>query len=420
MTTDNQQPQTVVLAFSGGLDTSFCVPYLIEKGYRVVTVFGDSGGVTDEQREAIKQRALELGAAEHRTVDLSDDLWADFVIPFIRAGHPYQDQYPLLCSDRYLIVKRSLELCRELGTHLFSHGCTGMGNDQVRFDLTARMLGDFEILAPIRDIQSQHTHVRAYEIDYLKQRGFEVAGKPSRYTVNENILGVTISGAEIDRFEAPGEATWQLCAPPADRPAEPMQCCIGFEQGVPITLDGGTISGPDMLRELNTRFGAYGVGRGIYTGDTVIGLKGRIVFECPALTALLTAHRALEEPILTRHQNQFKPLAARMWAELVYQGFFYEPLKADLQQFVESTQRFVTGEVTVQAHNGVCQATGVRSDHLLRHEHAEYAQSADWGRQEAEGFIRLLGHSSVISSRVNPTELQLQASPASPALLHGG
>jgi argininosuccinate synthase len=159
-----------------------------------------------------------------------------------------------------------------------------------------------------------------------------------------------------------------------------------------------------MVAKLNKMFGAYGVGRGLYTGDTTIGLKGRIVFECPGLTALLTAHRALEEAILTAHQNRFKRVVADKWVELVYQGLFYEPLKRDLESFLESSQRFVGGEVTLETQGGSCTAVAIESAHLLKNAKAVYAQSADWGAAQAEGFIQLFGQSTTLSSRINPVE----------------
>src|SRR6185437_1109759 len=193
----NPGSSDVVLAFSGGLDTSFCVPYLQERGYRVHTVFADTGGVDAEERAFIEARAQELGVASHVTVDGGPAIWSGFVKPFVWAGEGYQGQYPLLVSDRYLIVEAALKRCDELGTKFIAHGCTGMGNDQVRFDLTIKALGDYVIIAPIREIQKEHTQTRAYEQQYLEQRGFGVRAKQKSYTINENLLGVTMSGDDL-------------------------------------------------------------------------------------------------------------------------------------------------------------------------------------------------------------------------------
>ncbi len=393
--------QDVVLAFSGGLDTSFCVPYLQERGYRVHTVFADTGGVDADERAFIEQRAAELGVTSHVTVDGGSAIWSGFVRPFVWAGEGYQGQYPLLVSDRYLIVEAALARCAELGTKLIAHGCTGMGNDQVRFDLAVKALGDFTIIAPIREIQKEHTQTRAYEQAYLEERGFGVRAKQKAYTINENLLGLTMSGGEIDRWEAPGPEARGWCAPRAQWPTAPLQVKLRFENGEAVALDGEAIAGHRMLAKLNALFAAYGVGRGLYTGDTTIGLKGRIIFEAPGLTALLAAHRALEEAVLSKAQNRFKPEVARKWVELVYEGFYHDPLKTDIEAFLASTQRCVNGEVTLETQGGTVAAVAIASPHILNAKGATYAQSADWGVEEAEGFIRLYGMSSTLWAEVN-------------------
>ncbi|MEO6968786.1 MAG: argininosuccinate synthase [Rhodanobacteraceae bacterium] len=394
-------PKDIVLAFSGGLDTSFCIPWLRERGYAVHSVFADSGGVGAHERAYIEQRARELGAASHITIDGGPALWSRFVMPFVWAGEGYQGQYPLLVSDRYLIVEAALKRADELETKFIAHGCTGMGNDQVRFDLAIKAQGDYEIIAPIREIQREHSQVRAYETVFLEQRGYRVRAKQKAYTINENLLGVTMSGGEIDRWEAPGVDARGWCAGRAEWPAEPLRVRLTFERGEAIALDGENLPGHTLLARLNVAFARYGVGRGVYTGDTTIGLKGRIVFEAPGLAALLAAHRALEEAVLSKAQNRFKPDVARKWIELVYEGFFHDPLKADLEAFLCSSQRCVNGEVVLETRGGTVNAIEVRSPHLLAAEGATYAQSADWGVAEAEGFIKLYGMSSTMWARIN-------------------
>jgi argininosuccinate synthase len=391
----------IVLAFSGGLDTSFCVPYLQERGWAVHTVFADTGGVDAEERAFIENRAKELGVASHVTVAGGPAIWNGFVKPFVWAGEGYQGQYPLLVSDRYLIVEAALKRAAELGTKAIAHGCTGMGNDQVRFDLAVKALGDYEIVAPIREIQKEHTQTRAYEQKYLEERGFGVRAKQQAYTINENLLGLTMSGGEIDKWQAPGAGAVGWCKPRAEWPSKPMQVKIGFVNGEAVALDGEKIAGHTMLAKLNSLFAQYGVGRGLYTGDTTIGLKGRIIFEAPGLTALLAAHRALEEAVLSKQQNRFKPEVARKWVELVYEGFFHDPLKTDLEAFLASSQSTVNGEVTLETSGGSVGAVAVESKHILNAKGATYAQSADWGVEEAEGFIKLFGMSSTLWAEVN-------------------
>ena len=393
--------KNIVLAFSGGLDTSFCVPYLRERGWAVHTVFADTGGVDAAERAFIEQRAAELCVASHVTVDAGPALWSGFVKPLVWAGEGYQGQYPLLVSDRYLIVEAALKRAAELGTTAIAHGCTGMGNDQVRFDLTVKALGSYTIVAPIREIQKEHTAVRAYEQQYLQERGFGVRAKQQAYTINENLLGLTMSGGEIDRWQAPGAGAVGWCRARPEWPATPLQVKLGFVHGEAVTLDGEQLAGQTLLARLNHLFAAYGVGRGLYTGDTTIGLKGRIIFEAPGLTALLVAHRALEEAVLSKQQNRFKPEVARRWVELVYEGFFHDPLKTDLEAFLASTQATVNGEVTLETSGGSVGAIAVESRHILTAAGATYAQTADWGATEAEGFIKLFGMSSTLWAEVN-------------------
>ena len=395
------ESKDIVLAFSGGLDTSFCVPWLKERGWNVHTVFADTGGVSASEREAIERRAAELGVASHVPVAGGPAIWDGFVKPFVHAGEAYQGQYPLLVSDRYLIVDAALARAGDLGTNAIAHGCTGMGNDQVRFDLAVKSSGDYRIVAQIREIQKEHTQTRAYEQAYLEERGFGVQSKQKSYTINENLLGLTMSGGEIDRWEAPGEGARGWCAPRGAWPVEPLLVTVRFVEGEAVALDGEAMPGAKLLARLNTMFAQYGVGRGIYTGDTTIGLKGRIVYEAPGLAALLAAHRALEEAVLSKQQNRFKPDVGRKWVELVYEGFFHDPLKADLEAFLASSQRMVNGEVTLETRGGRVDAVAVRSPHILNASGATYAQSADWGVEEAEGFIKLFGMSSTLWAEIN-------------------
>jgi len=395
--------KNVVLAFSGGLDTSFCVPYLIEKGYRVTTIFVDSGGISAEEKQGINDRAMELGAIEHKEVSIADQLWKRVVTPLLWSGRWYQNQYPLLCSDRYLIVEACLEFCKEAGHTNFAHGCTGMGNDQVRFDLAVHCLGEFNIISPIREIQALTSEVREYEMQYLRDRGFGVSDKVSSYSINENLLGVTVSGSEIDEWQQPDKASYVLTSPPGETAKSPIRMTMHFEQGVLTAIDkkplGDEFTGEQVMQQLNELVGAYSIGRDIYTGDTTIGLKGRIVFEAPALEALNVAHTALEQAVLSKAQNRFKTTVADKWTELVYEGLFYEPLKDDLEAFLKSTQSQVTGTVTLELGQGCLYAVAVDSENILKDKQSVYAQTASWTIEEALGFIKLFGKSSTMAAQ---------------------
>ncbi len=398
MSNDPKTP--IVLAFSGGLDTSYCVLELVNQGYEVHTVFVDTGGLQQEEVRWIEARAMSLGSHKHYTLDASEQIWDEFVMPLVWSHARMLGEYPLLCSDRYLIVRLSLELCDELGTRHFAHGCTGMGNDQLRFDQTVRSMGDYVIHAPVRDLQKQSGNIRDIEIGLLEKAGVSIPVKTGKYSINENLLGVTISGSEIDKFDAPGDATWQLSRPRSEWPEKALRVAIEFEQGEAVAIDGKKMSGPQIIQQLNKLFGQYGVGRHVYTGDVTIGLKGRIVFECPGIDALLLAHQALEDCVNTRLQNQFRHQVSQRWAELVYTGFFYEPHKQDLEAYLRSSQSVVTGTVTLETHGGSMQAVIIKSDYIVQDPGAVYAQRCNWSPEEAEGFIKLLGQSSTIASKV--------------------
>jgi len=390
----------IVLAFSGGLDTSYCVLDLVEQGYEVHTAFVDTGGVDDAGREYIRNRANSLGAAQHHEINGGQEIWDEFVKPLVWSHARMLGEYPLLCSDRYLIVKSCLKLCDELGTTHFGHGCTGMGNDQLRFDQTVRSLGDYRIHAPIRDLQSRVKAVRDYELQVMADAGIPVEASASRYSINENLLGVTISGSEIDEFRQPADDAWTMTSGRESWPSGSMTVRIGFEQGVAVSLDGSPMEGPAILKTLNSKLGAWGVGRHIYTGDVTIGLKGRIAFECPGIDGLLTAHQALEDTVNTRFQNQFRKNISDRWAELVYTGFFYEPHKQDLEAYLRSSQEAVTGEVVLFTEGGTVTAVSVDSPFVIQNPEAVYAQSADWTPEEAVGFIKLLGQSTTLAGKV--------------------
>jgi len=390
----------IVLAFSGGLDTSYCVLDLVQQGFEVHTAFIDTGGIDDHGRAAIRARAESLGATRHHEIDVAQEIWDEFVIPLVWSHARMLGEYPLLCSDRYLIVKHCLLLCDELDTRHFAHGCTGMGNDQLRFDQTVRSLGDYELHAPIRDLQSRVQAVRDYELQVMEEAGFEVEASASRYSINENLLGVTISGSEIDRFQPPSEDVWTMTSGRKDWPQSALRISLGFEKGVAVSLGGEKLSGPEILQKMNTLLGAYGVGRHTYTGDVTIGLKGRIAFECPGIDGLLAAHQALEDSVNTRFQNQFRSQVAQRWAELVYTGFFYEPHKIDLEAYLHSSQAFVTGEVTLHTEGGDITAVAVDTPYQLQNPDAVYAQSCNWTPEEAVGFIKLLGQSTTLAGKV--------------------
>ena len=391
----------IVLAFSGGLDTSFCIPYLLEQDYEVHTLFVNTGGTPKKEEQQITKRAMELGAKKHINVNVEKSLWTEILVPLIQSGNLYQNKYPALCSDRYLIVKESIKLCRKLKTKYIAHGCTGMGNDQIRFDLSIRALGNFNIITPIREIQNITKNVREYEEDYLKAKGYKVSSLHKKYSINENLMGATISGSEIDTWNEPSPESFVLCKQPHQYPKKAKSLKIKFSKGKVISLNDKKILGPELLRNLNSIGGSYGVGRTVFASDTIIGLKGRFVFEAPGITILMCAHRALEESILTDKQNNVKTKIGKEWVDLVYKGFYFEPLRENLEAFLLDSQKHVTGEVIVNLSPGKAEAVSVKSKNILISAEATHAQSATWSESESKGFIKLIGQSTSTWSNIH-------------------
>ena len=378
----------IVLAFSGGLDTSFCIPYLLEQNYEIHTLFVNTGGTSSKEEQSISKRAMELGSTKHLNINVEKALWSEILTPLIYSGALYQNKYPALCSDRYLIVKESIKLCQKLKTKYIAHGCTGMGNDQVRFDLSIMAHGDYKIITPIREIQNITQNVRGYEEEYLTNKGFKVSSLHKKYSVNENLMGATISGSEIDVWEEPSKDSFVLCKLPHQYPKQSKSLTLKF-------------AGPDLLRALNVLGGSFGIGRSVFASDTIIGLKGRFVFEAPGITILMAAHRALEECVLTDKQNSFKASVGQEWVNLVYRGFFFEPLRENLECFLLDSQQTISGEVVVVLSPGKVESVAVHSKNILKSKEGVYAQSAKWSEAESKGFIKLIGQSTSTWSSIH-------------------
>jgi argininosuccinate synthase len=385
--------QKVVLAFSGGLDTSFCVLNLRERGYDVITLTVDTGGLNEEELKYIENRSRELGAVKHYFVDAREEIFDEIISYIIKANALYEGKYPLMCSDRYTIAKHLIEVARKEGASAVAHGCTGAGNDQVRIDVTVMCLApDLKIIAPIRELRM----TRAQEVEYLEKKGFKVRELTKKYTINENVFGRTISGSEIDENREPSEEAWVLTR---ITKREPEYVKIFFEKGIPVELNGRRMHGIEILQQLNAIAGAHGYGRGLYVEDETVGIKGFQAFEAPGLLLLIEAHRALERLVLTRRQLAVKATLENTYADLSYRGLFYEPVMRDIEAFVDSTQEFVTGEVIMKLEHMSAIQVSVSSPYsLVREDIARYAQAAGWSGEEAEAFIKLYGLQQKIAS----------------------
>jgi len=378
-----------VLAYSGGLDTSVSVRWLVEQGYEVFAVAVDVG--QQEDFEAIRERGLLAGAADVRIVDGVDAFAGGFLARAIKANALYEGKYPLVSSlARPLIAHEVVKVAREVGAGVVAHGCTGKGNDQVRFEVSFGVLApDLKVLAPIRDAGIP----RDKALGLAAEWGIPIADVAMAYSIDENLWGRTAEcGPLEDPWVAPPEDAFARTAGISDRPSEPAEIAVGFERGVPVLLDGDLTALPDLIRAVDGLGGGYGFGRVDMIENRRVGIKSRELYEVPAALALIAAHRALEDLTLEREVAHAKPAIEQRWAELVYDGLWFSPLRAALDAFVDSTQEHVSGEVRLQFSPGACAVVGRRSeDSLYDVGLATYGPEDAFDHRHAEGFIRLWG-----------------------------
>jgi argininosuccinate synthase len=381
----------VVLAYSGGLDTSVAIRWLMEHyGLEVITLTVDLGG--DVDLEAARQKALAIGAIEAYVADAITTFAQEFILPALQADALYEGAYPLATAlARPLIARLLVEKARETGATLIAHGCTGKGNDQVRFDVaTAALAPDLKVIAPIREWRMS----RDEEIEYARQHNIPVpVTAESPYSIDENLWGRSIECGILEDpwAEAPEDAYTWTCAP-TRAPAEPAEIIIAFEAGVPVMLNGERLPLATMIQALNRLGGEHGVGRIDMIENRLVGLKSREVYEAPAAVILHTAHRALEALTLPKDSARFGDIVAQTYADLVYNGLWYSALRRDLAAYVVSEQQHVTGEVRLKLFKGAAAVVGRRSPFsLYDHNLATYERDDTFDYAAAEGFITLWG-----------------------------
>jgi argininosuccinate synthase len=394
-------PDPIVLAYSGGLDTSFLVAWLREKhAAPIVTVTVDTGGLPEDERRRIETRARALGAVEHLFVD-ARATYFDEVLRFLVMGNVLRGHvYPLsVGAERTLQARVVAEVALARGARAIAHGSTAAGNDQVRFEIALRTIAPgLEILAPVRD----EGFTREHEVAYLRERGHEFPAERATYSVNSGLWGCTIGGKEThDTLEPLPESAWVLSRGALDRPLAPESHRIGYAAGVPVSLDGETLAPVALVERLNALGARFGVGRGIHLGDTIFGLKGRVAFEAPAAALLIGCHRELEKLVLTARQQRVKDSVAQTYGDLVHEAQYLEPACRDIEALMLSSQARVTGEVRVQLRPGSYFVEGVSSPFSLkRASRGMYGEAAgEWTAADARGFSRLLGLSSMLYAR---------------------
>ncbi len=392
-------PRTVLVAFSGGLDTTYCVVWLREQGWTVHTCTVQTGGFDADELQAIGTRARDLGVAAHHVLDARRELFDDYLRYLIFANALRGDVYPLSVSaERIVQAKCCARHAIAIGATALAHGSTAAGNDQVRFDVGFRIFAPgLEILTPIRE----QTLTRAAEAAFLAARGVHLPPATAVYSVNRGLWGTTIGGAETHRSDGVlPESAWVLTPPPERRPAVPEDLTLRFERGVPTGLDGHTLDPVTLIETFNARAARHGVGRGVHVGDTILGIKGRVAFEAPAAVTLIAAHRELEKLVLSRHQLLWKRTLGDLYGAFLHEARFFDPLMRDIEAFLASSQRLVSGEVTVRLFQGQATVLGATSPHSRLGAHARYGEtSALWTGAEAAAFARIYGLADELYAR---------------------
>jgi argininosuccinate synthase len=401
MTTVAPGTSPILLAFSGGLDTSFCVPWLKETyGRPVITVTVDTGGIDAGAAKTLEARALELGALAHHLVPAKAEYF-ERVLKYLLMGNARRGQLYPFCvgAERVLQAQTIAEMAKRLGTTTVAHGCTAAGNDQVRFEVALRTLAPgLEILAPVRD----RAFKRPEQLAFLEARQLPVPPYGAAYSVNRGLWGVTIGGKETLTSDGSiPDSAWVLTREAFSSPRPPERHVVGFRGGVPDSLDGVALSPVALIEKLEALAAPFGLGRGIHLGDTVIGTKGRVAFEAPAAEVLLTAHRELEKLVLTGRQARIKELVAAPYGDLVHEGHHLDPVCRDIEALLESSQRRVSGEVRVLFRPGSLFVEGVSSPYsLMAASKGVYGESAgEWTPADALGYSKMLALTGTFYTR---------------------
>lgn len=384
---------SIVLAYSGGLDTSFCVPYLKETyNEPVYTVTVNTGGVSPADASALADRARALGAEAHHTIDARRNLYDQLLSYLIKGNVLRGNVYPLCVGpERIVQAAHVVEIARKVGARAVAHGSTGAGNDQVRFDVALRQhADDLEVLTPIRDMGLS----REASTEFLTERGFSVPAKTTTYSINTGLWGTTIGGKETHGTkDALPDDAYPDTTSPNEAPDRPHIIKLTFEKGLPVALDGIKLDPVRLIETLNQLGGAHGIGRAIHVGDTILGIKGRVGFEAPAPHILIAAHRELEKIILTRWQLFQKSHLADFYGMLLHESQYFDPVMRDIEAFLDSSQEAVSGTVRLSLFKGNVQVLGCESPNSMFNTGvATYGETnALWDGRDARGFSRFAG-----------------------------
>ncbi len=390
----------VVLAYSGGLDTSVAISWIgKETGKEVVAVAIDLGQ-GGEDMEVVRQRALDCGAVESVVVDAKDEFADEYCLPTVQANALYMDRYPLVSAiSRPLIVKHIVKAAREYGGTIVSHGCTGKGNDQVRFEVGFGALApDLQVIAPVRD----YAWTREKAIAFAGEHNLPInVTKKSPFSIDQNVWGRAVeTGFLEDLWNAPTKDVYDYTEDPTLNWQAPDELIVSFEAGRPVAIDGKPVTVLEAIQQLNKRAGAQGVGRLDMVEDRLVGIKSREIYEAPGAIALITAHQELEHVTLERELGRYKRRVEERWSELVYDGLWYSPLKYALDAFIQNTQERVTGDIRMSMHGGHITVNGRRSaESLYDFNLATYDEGDSFDQSNAKGFVQIHGLSSKVAAK---------------------
>ncbi|MGI0087803.1 MAG: argininosuccinate synthase [Nitrosotalea sp.] len=386
-----------VLAFSGGLDTSVVVKYLQEKhGLDVVTITVDVGQGDDLKK--IASKAKKLGVIRHYNIDARSEFVNDFILPSIKANALYQKKYCLATAlARPLIAQKVVEIAKKENAEALAHGCTGKGNDQVRFDVTMRSGSTLPIIAPIRDLNL----TRDVELKFAKKHGIQIDAAAKRFSIDQNLWGRAIEGGELeDAYSEPPDDAF-IWVKTRNLPDRPQYLEIKFSQGVPVKVDGKSLKPIELIEYINKKAGASGIGIVDHIEDRVVGIKSREVYETPAALCLIEAHSDLEKMVLTKHELKFKAMVDSEWSWLAYSGLWQDPLKTDLDMFINASQKRVNGTVKLKMFKGSLRVVGRKSDYsLYSHDLATYGSGSTFDQTLAKGFVELWGLQSTEANKL--------------------
>jgi argininosuccinate synthase len=399
--------QPILLAYSGGLDTSFLVPWLTQNYHRpVITVTVDTGGIDAAAARTLEQRARLLGAVQHTQVDARADYFEQ-VLRFLIMGNVRRGQLYPLCvgAERVMQAQTVARVARQLGTGTIAHGCTAAGNDQVRFEVALRTLApELQVLAPIRD----RAFRRSEELEYLQQLQLPIPPFGAAYSINRGLWGVTIGGKEtLTSSGSIPESAWVLSRDAFTNPRAAETHRLSFETGRPTALDGVRLDPVELIEQLEQLGAPFGIGRGIHLGDTIIGTKGRVAFEAPAAEVLLTAHRELEKLVLTARQQRIKEAVAAPYGDLVHEGQLLDPVCRDIEALLLSSQERVTGDVHLLLRPGALYIEGVDSAYsLMAASKGVYGEAVgEWSAADALGFSKIVALPGVFHRRAGDAAL---------------